>query len=92
MRNYITKAFFLRHQHICVTSPFVIMFLKEVFEGIVLPKSLLPFPRNPYFKANVTSLLNLFFIKNFKENDVEFLTESFLKTSFKKMITSPYYI
>ena len=55
------------------------MFLKEVFEGIVLPKSLLPFPRNPYFKANVTSLLNLFFIKNFKENDVEFLTESFLK-------------
>ena len=61
--------------NICNLSPFVIIFLTEVFEGILLSKILLPFPWNPYLKTDVTSLLILFF----KEKEVEFLTEWFLQ-------------
>ena len=52
-------------------SPFVIIFLTKVFEGIVLSKIILPFPLNPYLKTDVTSLLILFFVKGFKEKGVE---------------------
>ena len=48
-------------------SSLVIIFLKEVFEGTILSKILLPFPRNPYLEINVASLLILFFVNDFKE-------------------------
>ena len=37
------------------------------------------FPWNPYLKPDVTSLLILFFVKDFKEKENEFLTELFLQ-------------
>ena len=61
-----------------ITSPFVIIFWKEIFEGIILSKIVLPFPRNPYVKTDVPGLLILFFVKDFKEKVVEFLTEQIL--------------
>ena len=37
------------------------------------------FPWNPYLKPDVTSLLILFFVKDLKEKENEFLTELFLQ-------------
>ena len=51
----------------------------HLFEGsfleIFLLKILLPFLKIPYLKTDVTSLLTLFFVKDFKEKEVEFWTE-----------------
>ena len=38
---------------------------------------LFPFPWNSYIKTNVTSLLILFFVKDFKEKEIAFLKEQF---------------
>ena len=35
------------------------------------------FPKIPYLKTNVTSLLILFFVKDFKEKEIAFLKEQF---------------
>ena len=60
-----------------VMSQFVIFFLKEYFEGILLSKIIFPFPWNPQLKTDVTSLFILFFIKDFIEKEISFLFERF---------------
>ena len=63
----------------CQTGHFLfdIISLKKVFEGIVQSK--IQSPLNPYLKTDVTSLLILFFVKDFKEKEIEFLTELLLQ-------------
>ena len=59
-----------------VSNPFAIIFLKEVFEEIILKKIMFPFPWNPNLKTYATSLLILFLVvKDLKEREILFLTE-----------------
>ena len=54
-------------------SPFVLIALTEVFDGII------PFPWNPYLKTDGTSLLILFLVKNFEEKETEFFERTYVK-------------
>ena len=62
-------------------SSFWRIFLKESFcQNFYL----LTFPRYPYLKKNVTSLLILFFVKDFKEKEVYFWQNNSFKNFLQK--------
>ena len=69
--NKMSSVFvYLCNKHILsFSSPFIIMFLKKFFDGIVPSEMPCLFSWNPYLKTDVTSLLLLFFDKDFKEKD-----------------------
>ena len=58
--------------------------MTEVFEGTTPSKIIFP---PPQLKTNGTSLLILFFVKDFKEKEVEFLTEQILQKYANKWAT-----
>ena len=48
----------------------IIIALTEIFDGTVPSKIILPFPWDPYFKTDGTSLLIFFLGKNFEEKEI----------------------